>query len=122
MTAIDTAMLAAMRTAIGELLPDTCNVVSITNTSDGEGGVTKTRATTGTSIACRLDTEQSIYSGERLTGGAIQPYLTYVMSLPYNTVISEANIIEHSSTDYAVKTINKGQSWKAVVRVQLERM
>ena len=122
MSAIDTAMLAAMRSAISTLLPDTCNIVALTNTPDGEGGVTQTRGTTGTAIACRLDTVQSIYSGERVTGGAIQPYLTYMMSLPYDTVVSDANIIVHSGTDYAVKTVNRGQSWKAVVRVQLERI
>jgi len=115
-------MLAAMRTAIGELLPDTCNICNITNTSDGEGVVTNARATAGTSIACRLDAIQSPTMGEQLTGGAIQPYMSYMISLPYDTVLTTAQIIEHSGADYAVKTINRGQSWKAVVRVELERM
>jgi hypothetical protein len=57
-----------------------------------------------------------------VTGGAIQPYVTYKLSLPYDTTVAASNIIEHSSVDYAVKSINLGQSWKAVVRVELERM
>lgn len=116
---IDTAMFAAMRDAISTLLPDTANICSITNTPDGEGGVTQTRGTTGTAIACRLDV---IQGREQLSGGAIQPYTSYMLSLPYDATVAPANIIEHSSVDYAVKSVNRGQSWKAVVRVELERM
>ncbi len=116
---IDTAMLAAMQSAINTLLPDTANIVALTNTPDGEGGWTQTRGTTGTAIACRLDV---IQGREQITGGAIQPYTSYMLSLPYDTTVSPAQIIEHSSVDYAVKSINRGQSWKAVVRVELERL
>jgi len=120
MSAITPEMLSEMRSVISNtLLPDMCNLVSITNISDGEGGVTQTRGTVGTAIACRLD----VVSGrEQVTGGAIQPYISYVMSLPYDTTLQADYIIEHSGADYAVKSINLGQSWKAVVRVELERM
>ena len=119
MTTIDTAMLAAMRSAISELLPDTCNIVSITNTADSEGGWTEARGTTGTAIACRMDVSQG---REQVTGGAVQPYTTYMLSLPYDATVAPANIIEHSSVNYAVKSVNRNQSWKAVVRVELERL
>ena len=117
--AIDTSMLAAMRSAINTLLPDTCNVCTITNSPDGEGGVTQARGTSGTSIACRLDVVQG---REQLSGGAIQPYTRHMLSLPYDTTVAASNIIEHNSVDYAVKSVNLGQSWKAVVRVELEKM
>ena len=69
-SAITSDMLATMRDIItSNLLPDTCNVVSITNTPDGEGGVTQTRGTIGTAIACRLDVLQG---REQVTGGAVQ--------------------------------------------------
>ncbi len=119
MAAIDTAMLAAMQSAISQLLPDTCNLVTLTNTADGEGGWTQTRGTTGTAIACRMDV---IQGREATTGGAVQPYTTYMLSLPYDATVAPANIIEHSSVDYAVKSVNRNQSWKAVVRVELERL
>lgn len=111
--------LTGMRDAISLLLPDTCNICTITNTPDGEGGVTVSRATAGTSIACRLDVKQG---REQVTGGAIQPYISYAMSLPYNTTVGLTNIIEHNSVDYQVKSVNLSQSWKAVVRVDLERV
>jgi hypothetical protein len=118
MSAIDTAMLAAMRSAIAELLPDTAYIVALTNSPDGEGGVTQARGTTGT-VACRLDMKQG---REQVTGGAIQPYISYMMSMPYDTTVASANLVVHSGVDYAVKSINLGQSWSAVLRVELERI
>ncbi len=115
---LSAADLEYMRNSTERLMPDSCNFVSITNTPDGEGGVAQARGTVGTSI-CRLD----VVSGrEQVTGGAIQPYISYVMSLPYDTTLQADYIIEHSGADYAVKSINLGQSWKVVVRVELGRM
>src|SRR5688572_11073600 len=121
MSAIDTAMLAQMRSTIsGEMLPDTCNIVTITNAPDGEGGVTETRGTIGTAIACRLDVKRG---REEVTGGAIQPYIKTMLSLPYDTTITEAHRVEHGGLTYAViAPSNSDQSWIAVKRVELERI
>ena len=119
MTGLTASELTTMRDAIEELLPDVANICTVTNTPDGEGGWTVSRATSGTSIACRLDV---ITGNEMLTGGAMQSYTTYKLSLPYDTTVNPSNIIEHSNVDYAVKSVNRNQSWKAVVRVELERM
>lgn len=109
--------LSVMRSSIALLLPDTCNICTITNTPDGEGGSTQTRGTSGTAIACRLDVTQS---NEQVTGGAIQPYTSYMMSLPYDVTVNPSNIIEHNGVDYSVKPSNANQSWIAVKRVPLE--
>ena len=119
MPGLTASELSTMRTAINELMPDTCNVCTLSGTPDGEGGQTVSRATSGTSIACRLDV---ITGNEMLTGGAMQSYTTYKLSLPYDTTVNPSNIIEHSNVDYAVKSVNRNQSWKAVVRVELERI
>lgn len=115
---LTTTELAIMRDTIELLMPDTCNIVTITNVPDGEGGSTPTRGTSGTSIPCRLDVTQG---REQVTGGAVQPYIAYKLSLPYDTTVDEQNIIEHGGVDYYVKSVNLSQSWKAVVRVDLER-
>jgi hypothetical protein len=118
MTAIDTAMLAAMRAAIAELLPDTAAIITITNTPDGEGGQTVTRGTAST-VAFRLD----MTSGrEQVSGGAVQPFTAYKGSLPYDAAITTANQILHNGTYYAVTSVNTGQSWQAVCRVDLEKL
>jgi hypothetical protein len=113
--------LAAMRGDIELLMPDLCQIITITNTADSEGGVTTSRAT-ATAIDCRLDAVQGVSTGEQRTGGAIQAYQSYMLSIPYDSVVLPENEILISGVNYAVKSINRGQSWKAVVRVELERL
>jgi len=118
LSAIDTAMLASMRSAIADLLPDTCRIITLTNFPDGEGGVTVSRGTSGT-CACRLDAEQG---REQVSGGAVEPFIAYKLSVPYDAIILPENTIETGGVDYAVKSVNRGQSWSAVGRVDLERI
>jgi hypothetical protein len=118
MPAIDTAMRAAMRAAISELLPDSANIITITRTPDGEGGQVETRGTSS-AVAFRLD----VMSGrEQISGGALQPFTSYKGSLPYDTTVTTGNLILHSGVNYAVTAVNTGQSWQAVCRVDLEKL
>ena len=110
--------LSGMREAINQLLPDTCDILSVTRSADGEGGWTETWGTAST-VSCRLDMVQG---REALAGGAVQPFTAYMLSLPYDAVISAANRVQHSSVTYNVVSVNTGQSWKAVTRVSLERV
>lgn len=118
MPAIDTAMLAAMRSAIGELLPDTGQVITITNVSDGQGGQEVSRGT-ATAINCRVDYLDGL---EKATGGALQPYSKIMLSIPYDTTISTVNQFLHNGTTYTVKNVNDDQSWIAVKRCKLEKL
>jgi hypothetical protein len=110
--------LAYMRESIAQLLPDTCSILTVTNTPDGFGGQTQTFGTT--TSACRLD----VISGmEQVIGGALQPYVRTMLSLPYDATITEANRVIHGGVTYAVTTPpNSDQSWIAVKRVTLERI
>ncbi len=111
--------LAGMRAAINELLPDTCNILSLTSVSDGMGGQTKTWGTATAGVACRLD----VTSGrEMVSGGALQPFTAYKLSLPYDTTITQGNRVEVSSVTYAVTSVNVNQSWIAVKRCDLEKV
>ena len=119
--AIDTAMLSAMRDAIGELLPDTCNILTVTRTPDGMGGNAETWGTASSSIACRVDMEQGMMAGrELLTADGLHPYTKYILSLPYDTTITTDNRVEHSGETYEVTSVNTEQSWMAVKRCMLE--
>jgi len=118
---IDTAMLTAMREAIGELLPDTCNVLSVTRTPDGMGGNTETWGTASSSISCRVDLDQGQTAGmERVTADSLRPYTTYILSIPYDTTVTEQSRIEHSGATYAITSVNTEQSWMAVKRCRME--
>lgn len=119
MTAIDSTMLAAMREAIEQLLPDTCDVLYLTRTSDGMGGMTETWGTTSSNVAFRLDVKQGM---EQVAGGGLKPFTSYKGSLPYDTSITTTDRILHDGVTYAVTGVNTNQSWQAVMRVDLERV
>jgi SPP1 family predicted phage head-tail adaptor len=117
MTSILTsAELAYMRDSTELLMPDTCNILTLSIVSNDEGGQIETWSTTGTS-ECRLDMKSG---SEPVLGGAVQEFTGYVLSIPYDTVINDENRVEIDSVIYAVTSINDGQSWRAVKRVTLE--
>jgi len=115
--------LAYMREAIDELLPDTCDILQVTQTADGYGGVTQTwgTAAAGTAVPCRLDMVMSRIN-ESTAGASVRAYQETVLSTPYNITIATTNRILHEGTTYAVQSVNTGQSWIAVKRVTLERI
>ena len=119
MSAIDSTMLTAMRDAIETMLPDTCNILSVTLTPDGMGGNTETWGTASSGVACRVDLiTNDTY--ELVKGAALQSYPRYMLSVPYDTTLAVENRIEHNSITYAVVKVNTSQSWKAVGRAVLE--
>ena len=113
--------LAYMREAIDDLLPDTCNILSVTETNNGMGGVVQTWGTATAGVICRVDVT-NLRSGEQVTGGSLKPFQQTILSLPYNTVITTSNRVEHDGTTYNVSMVNTNQSWIAVKRAYLERV
>ena len=111
--------LAQMQADIYDLLPDTCDILSVAYTSDSEGGFAEAWGTATAGVHCRIDYRTG---SELLTGGAIQPYNKAVLSLPYNTPISTTNRVKSGDYTWAVKSLNDGQSWQAVKRAELERV
>jgi len=111
--------LAQMREDIEDLMPDTCNILSVAYTSDGEGGMAETWGTALANVACRVDYRSG---SEKVTGGAIQPYSKAVLSLPYTTTISTKNRIQIDAYIWAVLSVNDKQSWDVVRRAELERV
>jgi hypothetical protein len=119
MSAIDTAMLSAMRSAIADLLPDSCAILSATDTPDGAGGVTQTWGTAST-VTCRLDVKNN---RQLEIGGGVRSFIETMLSVPYDTTVTEANRVLHGGVTYAVVApVNSDASWLAVKRVKLERV
>ena len=116
---IDAAMLEYMRTEIEKLLPDTCNLLTVTETANGSGGVTQVWGTATAGVACRLDKKTG---GEQVTGAALSAYRGYMLSLPHDTTITEAYRVEISGVTYTVQSVNVGTSWQAVKRVEVEKL
>lgn len=109
--------LAQMRADIAALLPDTGYVLTISNTSDGQGGFTEGTVVSGT-VSCRVD---SVSSKEMLANAAITPFHRYIATLEYDATITETNRFQHSGNVYNVISVNDDQSWIGCKRVILEK-
>ena len=121
---LTTAELAEIRSAINELMPDTCTLLTRTNTSDGEGGFTEAWGTASANVPCRLDSKLGVIETkgqERLTAGAVNYFHTYVLTLPYNTTITEQYRVLMDGEYYQVKSVDYDKSWIASVRAFVER-
>jgi head-tail adaptor len=115
---IPTSELAQIRSDLEQTLPDTCNILSLTRTSDSQGGWSEVWGTAGTSIACRLD---FIAGGEGINSGALMPYSRAIVTLPHDTTIAATNRIEHDDVTYTVQAVNIG-SWLGVKRASVEKV
>lgn len=116
------AELADIRAAINELLPDTGYIITVTNTPDGQGGQTESYGTSS-GIACRLDQKvlTDLKSGEMMVGGAINPFHTFMLTLPSSATITTDHRFLLNNTTYNVKSVDKDKSWTASVRCFVER-
>jgi SPP1 family predicted phage head-tail adaptor len=118
------AELSEIRSAVNELMPDTCTLLTRTNASDGEGGFTETWGTASANVPCRLDSKLGMIESkgnERLAAGEIQYFHTYVLTLPYNTTITEQYRVLLDGQYYQVKSVDFDKSWIASVRAFVER-
>lgn len=116
---LSSSELAAIRADIANMLPDTCNILTAVETSDGQGGFTTTWGTAagGTAVACRFDPARG---GEQNSGAALQPYQGYIVTLPYTVTITTTQRIQHNGLTYAVISADKDKSWIASKRVYVE--
>ena len=119
---LDDKDLAYMRECLEEFLPDTCTILSPTETPDGMGGVDATWGTSSANVACRLDHKKTLSQDEIVTGASLRPFTSYILSVPYDTTITTDYRVVHSSITYNVVTVNTDQSWKSVTRCTLERV
>jgi hypothetical protein len=118
------AELSEIRAAVLELMPDTCTLLTLTNTSDGEGGHSQTWGTASANVPCRLDSKVSaieMKGKEMLGAGAIQYFHTYMLTLPGTAVITEQYRVLKDGEYYQVKSVDYDKSWIASVRCFVER-
>lgn len=110
--------LTQMRADVADLMPDTCNILSLTTVPDGQGGQTETWGTATAGVACRIDA----YRGkEMVSSDSLKPFNTYVVTVPYDTTITPANRVEKGSDTYNVTAVDTEKSWPVVRRVYVER-
>ena len=110
--------LAQLRSDILATLPDTCDILSVTRTSDSNGGWTEAWGTASEAVACRMDHK---VGREMLSGGAVQTYQGNMLTLPYDATVSTANRILYGGNYYNVLAVSEGSAL-AVLRVMVERV
>ena len=109
-----------MREAVDDLFPDTANILTLTQASDGAGGLTDTWVTTTTGALCRIDFPSP--GKEAMASAALTPFKRGVVSMPYNTTVTVANRLEVNSLTYNVIGVNTNQSWIGVKRLIVEQV
>lgn len=121
--------MADMRLALRELMPDTCHILSVTNTRDGQGGLTQTWGTAVKNVPCRIDSFMSrgmVTSrggGELVTGGALADYSRWVVSMSHDIEVDVMNRIEmHDGNVYNIVAMDSGKSWNAERRLTVEKV
>lgn len=110
--------LDQIRADLETTLPDLCHILSLTRTSDGQGGWSEAWGTTYSNVSCRLD---FIGGVESVTGAALVPYSRAIVTMPQATTITAQNRIEHSGNTYTVQSVNLG-SWLGVKRATVQKV
>lgn len=115
---MDSIELSTLRADMLDLLPDTCDVLSVTRTADGYGGMSETWGTASAAVACRMDHRNG---RDVLAGGVVQTYQGNILTLPYDTTITTSNRVKYGGNNYNVISVSEG-SQIAVKRVTVERI
>jgi SPP1 family predicted phage head-tail adaptor len=107
-----------MRTAVETLFPDVCHLLTITRTTDGQGGSTDAWGTATKNVPCRVD---QMIGSERQTDGSLRSFTSLELAIPWDTTITEAYRVEHGGNTYNVINANVDQSWQLEKLILLER-
>ena len=120
MTQLSNDEISSMRNEINNLaLPDTCNILSVTQTGDSQGGFTESWGTATAGVACRLDNTSS---RELISGEGLRHFTGWMLTLPHDTSIAAGNRVEIGSNDYNVVGFDDGKSWQLDLRVLVEKV
>lgn len=110
--------LAQIRSDISLLLPDVCDILAVTRTSDGAGGWSETISTVKSNVPCRLDFPNP--GKEMVSNASNTPFKTGMLSMAYDQTVTTANQILKGGITYNIVGVNTGQSWIGVVRCAVE--
>ena len=107
--------LAWMRIQAARMLPDTCTIQAKTLTNQGGGVYDPTWATLAADVPCRMDPARS-EDRTLVQGGATDVAELYVLTLPYNAVLSSEHQVVHAGVTYRVVSIASKHSDRMFVR------
>lgn len=112
--------LTRMRSTQTAHQPDTCTILSLTETIQSSGHILSTWGTLSADVACRfvpmsLDTE-------RLAADMMEAAQTYVVTMAYDGAIEPAYRVVYSGGTYEVTAVQEQGSWKTAKRVLVKEV
>lgn len=111
------AELDEMRSTLEASLPDECSIVTVTQVADGAGGYTATTAST--SVDCRLSPAQQSGGGQEDTvGSRVTPTNRWVITVPYDTVVGQADRVEIGTRRFEIVAVDTDRTWPVGQRIQ----
>jgi hypothetical protein len=116
------AELISMRDDIEAVaLPDTCSILALARTADGQGGYTESWGTAvgGTAVPCRLDSRGG---GRNPVAAAQQSYSDWVLTVAHDVALTTDNRVTHGGETYNVLAVNDDGSWPLALRATLGRV
>ncbi len=109
--------LAEMQESAEDLLPDFCNILSVTRTDNGMGQWTEVWGTIQRHVSCRLDYNR----GSLVTAGAaLQPASGWVLTLPHDTVMRSTYRVEVNGQMFSITGLDPRKSWKITQRLEVQ--
>ena len=108
--------LSWMQDEVEKTMPDTCNILSETQTSDGQGGFTSTWGTATASASCRIDAVITSDS-DTVVGMSQRIYNRYIVTFPHDTTVTQDNRLEVNSYTLAIDSIDQVKSEMTCLRV-----
>ncbi len=119
MSLLDAGTIADLRTLNEDAMPDTCQIVVITEATNAIGELVKTEAI-GQPVACRYRPAGDLRPQEREKRAAWMSDGTGILSLPYGTLVTTHDQIIFQSTQYPIAGIKPqtGHSSSVVICVK----
>lgn len=112
MTLLDTSTLTDMRAAQAEAMPETVLVKRLTNTTDSQGGYTRTWATNATTTG-RISTTAG---QERKLGDKIVAMGDYLVTVPYTVDVTAKDRLVIGSRTFEIVHVMDKESWETARR------
>jgi hypothetical protein len=119
------AELAAIRSDVNNLLPDTCEIQEMVVSSNDVGEPSRTYSARGTAIACRLDPEIQANSAFEYLGGfadTVKSTGNFRLTLKHDQTIEITDRVVCNGVTYEVIAVDPGKSWKASTRASLQQV
>jgi head-tail adaptor len=110
--------LARLRADLERTLPETAVLYSLSQASDGQGGLIDTWTAAGT-VSARLDNS----SGSKTNvAQSVNPFSSWVLTVPQDTDLTTAHRVTTGGETYVVIAVSDLGSWLGVKRAHLERV